>query len=473
MRRILLCIVTVLLCMPLAAQEDPVVMTVNGYDVSKSEFKYFFDKNNIETTVTKKTVRQYADMYLNFKLKVQAAIDEGMDKSESFLSEYGMCRDMVAEDYLLDKEFLDKLAHETYEQSVMTVGETGLAYLFLMSSAPKENTPEALNECYERMKSVYEKLQQGEPFQELARKYSEDELAAAGGEVGWVSAGQFPEEFAEQIFNLDEGNFSEPFISDDVVFIVMVTQRRLLGTFEQNAGDLIEWMQRTGAFDEARRRRANEYASRLGWTIRDDEAVAHLDSVLEEVEPEFGNLVREYHDGLLVFDISNHEIWERASNNPEEMENYFQTHRKQFKFDKPAFRGVVLFCKTEGDFNSIKEVLDKTDMNDWIDSILAYNEKEIKIRVVRSSIETGLFRQGQNEYVDNVVFGIGEAKSMSGYPYANYVGTLVKEPDSIEDVSGEVAEEYQKYLEKEWLKRLKSKYKYKINKKVLKTVSLD
>ena len=75
MRRILSCTVAVLLGMPLLAQVDPVVMTVNGYDVTQSEFEYFFEKNNIEAKVTKKAVRQYADLYLRFKLKVQAAID--------------------------------------------------------------------------------------------------------------------------------------------------------------------------------------------------------------------------------------------------------------------------------------------------------------------------------------------------------------------------------------------------------------
>ena len=111
-------------------------------------------------------------------------------------------------------------------------------------------------------------------------------------------------------------------------------------------------------------------------------------------------------------------------------------------------------------------------MSDWIDSVLAYNKSEIRVRVIRSSLETGLFRQGQNEYVDNIVFGIGESKPMSSYPYSNWVGRIIKQPDTFEDVAGEVTDEYQKYLENEWLKRLKSKYKYKINKKALKTVGV-
>ena len=109
-------------------------------------------------------------------------------------------------------------------------------------------------------------------------------------------------------------------------------------------------------------------------------------------------------------------------------------------------------------------------MSVWVDSILAYNGRDIKVRVLRSPVESGVFRQGQNEYVDKVVFGIGDFKPMAGYPYVNVVGRVLKKPESIQDVSGDVAEDYQNYLEKEWLKRLKSKYKYKINKKALKTV---
>ena len=471
MKRILICIITVLLYIPVIAQDEPVVMTVNGYDVTQSEFEYFFKKNNTETTVTRKTIKRYADLHVNFKLKVQAAIDEGMDKSESFLNEYKMYRDMQAEDYTIDKEFLENLAYESYEQSVLEVGESGLALLYVISSIPKDG--KSLDECYSLLKSVYEKLEQGESFEELAQKYSSDDLASAGGQAGWVSASQLPEDVAEIVFSLEEGQYSEPFVSDGIAFIVMVAERRMLGTFAENYRDIYEWMVRSGAFEEAKRRRANEYASRLGWTISDDEAVAYLDSVLEEVEPEFGHLSREYYDGLLLFDISNREIWERVSNHPEEVEAYYQSHLKQYRFDKPCFKGMVLFCRNENEFNQIKSVLDNTDMSAWIDSILVRNKEEIKIRVLRSSSETGIFYQGQNEYIDKLVFGKGEFEPMTNYPYANVVGRVLNKPDSIEDVIGQVTEDYQSYLESEWVKKLRSQYKYKINKKALKKISLE
>jgi len=470
MRRILLCIVSVLLCMPLFAQDNPVVMTVGGYDVTQSEFEYFFWKNNPDSVVSKKIINQYADMYLNYKLKVLAAIDEGLDQTESFLSEYQMCREMQAEDYLIDKDFLDMVARNSFELSEAQIGELGLVHLYVLSIQPDYDAGETVDDCLEKMQSLYDRLKAGESFQSLARQYSTDDLAHNGGEAGWVSRNQLPDEITEIVFSLKDNEFSKPFVSDGICFIVMVDGHRQLGSYEENKHDIYNWLVESGAYDEAKRRKANEYAENLGWTERDDEAVARLDSLLDEVEPEFGNLAREYHDGLLVFDISNREIWERVSNHPEELESYYQSHLKQFRFNPPCFRGMVLFCRSEKDYNNIKPVLDKIDRSQWVDSILAYNGTEVKIRVMRGNLETGLFHQGENEYVDKVVFGKGEFTPMNGYPYVNVVGKVVKEPESMKDVAGEVADQYQTYLENEWLKRLKSKYKYKINKKALKKV---
>ena len=473
MKRILTFIISVLLCIPFHAQDDPVVMTVNGYDVKKSEFEYFFKKNNTESIVTKKTVTQYANLYLVFKLKVQAAIDEGMDKSESFLSEYGMCREAQAEDYVVDKDYLERSARYTYDMAVAEAGGEGLAHLYVISSTPKEETREALSESYNLLESVYEKLQSGESFQELARRYSTDDVAEKGGEAGWVSIDDLPEDVAEIVFSLEAGEYSKPFVSGGMAFIVMVTERRDIGTYEENYDDIYRWLLRSGALEEAKRIRANDYAKRLGWSVKDDEAVAYLDSVLEEIEPDFGNISREYHDGLLLFDISNSEIWERVSDHPEEVEAYFNSHRKQFKYSEPCFKGIVLFCRDENIYNQLKERLDGLDMDEWIDAILDFNKTDIKVRVLRSSSETGIFKQGQNAYIDKIVFGKGDFEPMDNYPYTNVIGRVLKQPDSFHDVAGEVVESYQKYLEDEWVKRLRSKYKYKIYKKALKTVSLD
>ena len=70
------------------AQTDPIVMTVNGVDVTRSEFEYSFNKNNSDGVIDKKNVEEYADLYAVYKMKVAAAIDARLDTLTSFKNEF-------------------------------------------------------------------------------------------------------------------------------------------------------------------------------------------------------------------------------------------------------------------------------------------------------------------------------------------------------------------------------------------------
>ena len=56
------------------AQEDPIVMHINGTPVTRSEFEYNYNKNNSEDVLDKKDVKEYAQLFVNYKLKVLAAM---------------------------------------------------------------------------------------------------------------------------------------------------------------------------------------------------------------------------------------------------------------------------------------------------------------------------------------------------------------------------------------------------------------
>ena len=64
--------------------QDPVIMTINGVPVTRSEFEYSYNKNNSDGVIDKKTVKEYVDLFVNYKLKVMAALDEKMDTTSSF-----------------------------------------------------------------------------------------------------------------------------------------------------------------------------------------------------------------------------------------------------------------------------------------------------------------------------------------------------------------------------------------------------
>ena len=476
MRRILLYFFSVLFAIPLLAQsENPVVMKVNGNEVRKSEFEYFFKKNNTESVITKKTLKKYADLYLDFKLKVQAAMDEGIDKTEDFLNEYRMYRDMVAEEYLTDNVFLEESARKIYDETVEEVGPDGMAYLFMISAIPPADQPHLLDAGIKGMEEeVYPQLVDGADFRALAQKYSNDGFATNGGEVGWVTRNELIPEVADVVFSLRAGEFSKPFVVDGMVFIAKVERYDYVGSFEEERPEIDRWIHESGVYTEAQNRKANEYAAICGWKERNQDALAKADSLLEEINEEFGNISREYHDGLLLFDISNKEVWQKATTDTAGMEKWFNANKKQFVFDKPRYKGLVFFCLDEDVFNRIESSLKDLPFENWLDTLFAINREKVQVRVMRGPSENGVFQEGENEYVDHFVFGKDyEVKPIDGFPYVNVSGKLISKPENMNDVYNQVVEGYQDYLDKQWVKKLRKQYKHKIYKKALKQVGQD
>ena len=66
---------------------DPVVMKINGKEVTRSEFEYSYNKNNSEQTLDKKTLDEYVQLFVDFKLKVAEAEDQKLDTLTSFKNE--------------------------------------------------------------------------------------------------------------------------------------------------------------------------------------------------------------------------------------------------------------------------------------------------------------------------------------------------------------------------------------------------
>ena len=475
MKRFFSCLFAVSLFLSAFAQaDDPVVMTVNGKDIHGSEFAFFFNKNTPDGPVTKKAIKEYSELFLNFKLKVEAAIDQGMDKNESFLQEFNDYRTMLAESYIIDTLYLENLAKQSYKDAVEAAGPDGLAYMYIISVIPEDYSEEAYYASAVIIDSVYRRLEAGEDFETLARKYSNDSFAARGGAFGWISRSEVPEEVADALFSLAPGEYSAPIAPDNIPTIVMAAARRQIGSYEETRPEIMEWlMGQDEVYADAVRHKANYYSEKYGWEAKDNDAVFMMDSLLEEIEPEFRLISQEYHDGLLMFDISSKEVWDKAMNDSAALQAYYDANRKKFKFDEPCFRGMVFFCVDEDVFKTIESELEGKPIDEWTNVIIEHNRVKADLKVMRGSSETGLFKRGQNDYVDKLVYSQDKTVDpIKGYPYMNVIGTMVKEPESIRDVAVQVSEAYQKSLEDQWIKKLRKTYKYKINRKALYSLGL-
>lgn len=451
------------------ANTDPVIMTVDGKEVLKSEFDYFLNKNNTsETPLTKKEIKEYADLFLNFKLKVAAAERAGMDTLATFLEEYKQYRDLQAEEFMLDSAYLETLAKQTFEASAKEVGPDGIVNLNILTIVPQGDTQEDLGIAYHKIDSIYKLVTSGANFNETAARNSQDGAARNGGIVGWVSKSQVPDYIAERAFSMPEYAISEPFLCEMGYMIIQITEKQDFGSFEDHRESIYDWMEREGYNIMAKRSKAKKIAEEQGWTnLTDDEAVLRVDSMLEVLDPQFGLISKEYYDGLLMFEISNAEVWQRSTADSIGLQQYFEKHKKDFKFETPRFKGMLFFCKSEQVFRDIEKVLEGVDEDEWTKVLVEFNKEEQNVRILRGPIE-----KGRNKYVDYVVFGEGEYEPREDYPYVNIIGKGITYADELSDAYGDVVNSYQDYLEQMWVKKLRKEIPFKVNKKVLKSFTL-
>ena len=142
------------------AQVDPVVMTIAGKPVTRSEFEYSYNKNNSEGVIDKKTVDEYVDLFVNYKLKVQAALDARLDTMKSFQKEFTTYRDQQIRPSFISDQDVEQEAHRLYETERQRIdGNGGMVrvshILFLLK---QKATPEEQAKVKQRADSTYAAL---------------------------------------------------------------------------------------------------------------------------------------------------------------------------------------------------------------------------------------------------------------------------------------------------------------------------
>ena len=167
------------------AAKDPVIMTVNGVDVPKSEFEYLYNKNS-QQQINPQTLEEYVEMFKLYKMKVADAKAEGLDTLESFLKETSQYRHDLAAPYLADSAYINKLVDEAYARSQREVEAKHI--MFFKTRGAAENA--AMKARLDSLRGV---IVNGGDFEELARQYSQDRGSSQrGGNMGFIVAGNFP-----------------------------------------------------------------------------------------------------------------------------------------------------------------------------------------------------------------------------------------------------------------------------------------
>lgn len=568
------------------AQEDQVLMTIAGKPIMVSEFMYIYQKNNQEASIEKKTMEEYLDLFVNFKLKVAEAEAQGVDTTAAFKKELAGYRAQATPKYMRDNVAIDSLVELSYGRiakprraahivvqchqdadsateaaalqrinearvrvteglpkqvkkgrKTVTVqevedfgdvsaevseepaakknrGELGwiqpFRYVYVFEDAVY-NTPiggvtevfrspygfhiakvleegeyeevqaahimkmtpvgdvQRLLEAQQAMDSIYQlAIQEGADFAALAQSNSEDKGSAVrGGDLGWFGRGAMVRPFEETAFAMEEGQISKPFQTQYGIHIIKLYGKRGVLPLDSMRTKITKQVERDQRMQIANQSFINktraEYA--LSDTMTDEEVKAYADAHLEEKYVDLRNLVNEYHDGILLFDVSLREVWDKANQDTEGLHTYFKANKKQYTWDEPRFKGCVIYAKNEIAAKSAKQIVKSANP----DSVMSYLNQRVNVdSVMYARVERGLWKQGANGAVDKYGFKVKNAEYTPSeeYPIVLLVGKVIKSPQEYMDERGKVTTDYQDYLEKLWVEKLREKYPVEINQEV-------
>ena len=568
------------------AQEDQVLMTIAGKPIMVSEFMYIYQKNNQETSVEKKTMEEYLDLFINFKLKVAEAEAQGVDTTAAFKKELAGYRAQATPKYMKDHAAIDSLVVLSYNRianprraahivvqcpqdadsatieaalqrinearvrvteglpkqvkkgrKTITVqevedfgdvsaevseepaakknrGELGwiqpfrYVYVFedavyntpvggvtevfrspygfhiakvqeegvyeevqaahIMKMTPQGNAQKQI-EALLVMDSIYQlAIQEGADFAELARANSEDKGSAVrGGDLGWFGRGAMVRPFEDTAFGMEVGEVSKPFPSQYGIHVIKLYGKRGVLPLDSMRSKITKQVERDQRMQIAQQSFIDKTRAEYGLSesMTDEEVRAYADAHLEEKYADLRNLVNEYHDGILLFDVSLREVWDKANQDIEGLQAYFKANKKQYTWDEPRFKGCVIYAKNEVAAKSAKQIVKSANP----DSVMSYLNQRVNVdSVMYARVERGLWKQGANGAVDKYGFKVkgAEYTPSEEYPIVLLVGKVIKAPQEYTDERAKVTTDYQDYLEKEWVAKLREKYPVVINQEV-------
>lgn len=589
MKKVILSIVLLAGAMMGLAQEDKVLLTINGEPVMASEFLYIYEKNNQDSSLEKKSMQEYLDLFINFKLKVTEAIAQGVDTTEAFKKELAGYRAQATPKYMQDNEAIDSLVAMSYHRMAnvrraahiaiqcpldadsatlaaaeakinlarervttgvakkvkkgrkwvsvrepeefaavaqeMTEdqhgkengGELGWIQVFrfvypfeeavyntpvgevtevfrspyglhialveeerafeevhaahIMKMMPHDSEETAMD-VKRQIDSLYQVVMAGADFAEVATANSDDKGSARkGGDLGWFGRGMMVQPFENITFGMNEGEMSEPFPTRFGWHFVKLYGKRGIQPLDSMRSQVLTQVKRDVRMKEADKSFINKVRAEynLPAEMSDADVKAYAEAHLEEKHADLRNLVREYHDGILLFDVSLREVWDKANKDTEGLAAYFKANKKNYTWDEPHFKGYIIQAKDMASAKAAKQIVKNANP----DSVMSYLNQRVNIdSVTYVKVQRGLWTAGKSAMVDKYAFGNKEAEFTPSeeFPVVIPVGKIIKAPQEYMDVRGQVTTDYQDHLEKLWVATLREKYPVVVNEEVLESL---
>ncbi len=454
-------------------QNDPTIMTINGNPVSRSEFEYSYNKNNSEGVIDKKTVDEYVDLFINYKLKVQAAKDAHLDTLSSYKKEFLTYRDQQLKPSLVTDADVEAKARSIYDDTKNRIGAQGgmIMPCHILFALTQKATQAQKDSALAVANMVYQKLMKGADFAEMAKTYSADKGSAKnGGELPWICKGETVAEFENAAYALKVGEISKPVLSQFGYHIIKLKGKQIFFAYDSVKANIRQYIEARNLREDIANAKLDSISKKLG---NGDTREHILDGMATKMSAKDSNLkylIQEYHDGLLLYEISNRKVWDKAAKDEEGLASYFKKNKKKYNWDSPRFKGIAYHVKNEADVNAVKNSVKGKPFTEWATILRkTFNNDSI----IRIRVEKGIFKEGDNAVIDKEVFKKDTTeKVLKEYPINATFGKILKKgPEDYQDVRALVVADYQEFVEKGWIEALREKYDFTIDKAVLATVN--
>jgi len=187
-------------------------------------------------------------------------------------------------------------------------------------------------------------------------------------------------------------------------------------------------------------------------------------SQLEIKYPDFARVYKEYHDGILLFNISKDKIWDVASTDTSRLQNYFNHTTKKYNWNN-RFKGWIIKTKDAETRIRVETMFDKKDVSKEELSDVFNTKTENNIQFTDVAVE-----KGENPVVDYFIWSGPKPTDFDESTTLVHGKVVPTEPKGLKDAWGLYSSDFQEEIEKEWIDSLKLRYPTVVNKKVLKKI---
>jgi peptidyl-prolyl cis-trans isomerase SurA len=188
---------------------------------------------------------------------------------------------------------------------------------------------------------------------------------------------------------------------------------------------------------------------------------------LEQIDLDFKNLVQEYRDGILLFELTNNEVWSKAVEDTAGLRTFHEANKEKYMWKERLDFSTYENISGEKNLKKLKSLVAKGKSSDAI--LAKLNKKENTVTVKHFLVEKGT-DENVDTYIQVEMTSITDLLDNDKFNHTVIHGLRKPEPKKLSETKGYVISDYQDYLEKNWITNLKNKYKVEINQQVFESL---